>query len=139
MTFRTLVAIVMASAAVVVAEEQTAPTSVFTEQQAETGKAAYTKNCASCHQPDLSGSNEIPQLAGESFMGTWGNKTTKDLRDYMSAAMPYGGPSLDPDTYTSITAFILSSNGAVAGTEKLSALTAVPIGTVTAKRPVAKR
>jgi mono/diheme cytochrome c family protein len=130
MTFRTLVAIVMASAAVVVAEEQTAPTSVFTEQQAETGKAAYTKNCASCHQP---------QLAGESFMGTWGNKTTKDLRDYMSAAMPYGGPSLDPDTYTSITAFILSSNGAVAGTEKLSALTAVPIGTVTAKRPVAKR
>jgi mono/diheme cytochrome c family protein len=91
------------------------------------------KNCASCHQSDLSGSNEIPQLAGESFIGTWGSKTTKDLRDYMSAAMPYGGPSLDADTYTSITAYVLSSNGGVAGEEKLSALTAVPIGNVTAK------
>src|SRR5438034_7588577 len=109
--------------AVVVARAETATTPVFTAQQAETGKATYTKNCASCHQQDLSGSNEIPQLAGESFMGTWGNKTTKDLRDYMSAAMPYGQPSLDAESYTVITAFVLSSNGAVAGEEKLTATT----------------
>jgi hypothetical protein len=57
----------------------------------------------------------------------------------MSAAMPYGGPSLDADTYTSITAYVLSSNGGVAGQDKLTALTAVPIGTVTAKRSGAKR
>ena len=133
-----LVTLASVYAAVVVTQAQAPSAPVFTQQQAETGRAAYLKNCASCHQPDLSGSNEIPQLAGESFLGTWGNKTTKDLRDYMSAAMPYGGPSLDAETYTLITAFILSSNGAVAGTEKLSAMTAVPIVTVTAKRPGAK-
>jgi hypothetical protein len=77
--------------------------------------------------PDLSGNNEIPPLAGEAFIGTWSSRTTKDLRDYMSAAMPYGGPSLDAETYTVITAFVLSSNGAVACTEKLTATTSVPI------------
>jgi mono/diheme cytochrome c family protein len=123
-----LVFIVLASAAgVAAAEAQIAPTPVFTEQQAETGRAAYAKNCASCHMPDLSGNNEIPPLAGETFMGTWSSRSTKDLRDYMSAAMPYGGPSLDAETYTLITAFVLSFNGAVAGTEKLTATTSVPI------------
>jgi mono/diheme cytochrome c family protein len=125
-------------AATVVTQAQAPPAPVFTQQQAETGRAAYLKNCASCHQPDLSGSNEIPQLAGESFIGTWGSKTTKDLRDYMSAAMPYGGPSLDADTYTSITAYVLYSNGGAAGQQKLTESTAVPIGDVTKKRSAAK-
>jgi len=77
--------------------------------------------------PDLTGSNEIPQLAGETFRSTWSTRTTKDLRDYMSAAMPYGGPSLDAESYTVITAFVLSSNGATAGEERLTATTSVPI------------
>ncbi len=122
-----LVTLAGVHAAVVLAQAQAPAAPVFTQPQAEAGRAAYAKNCASCHQPDLSGSNEIPQLAGESFMGTWGNKTTKDLRDYMSAAMPYGQPSLDAESYTVIIAFVLSSNGAVAGTEKLTATTSVPI------------
>jgi ubiquinol-cytochrome c reductase cytochrome c subunit len=133
-----LVTLASVYAAVVVAQAQAPSAPVFTQQQAETGRAAYLKNCASCHQPDLSGSNEIPQLAGESFIGTWGSKTTKDLRDYMSAAMPYGQPSLDAESYTVIVAFVLSSNGAVAGEEKLTPLTAVPIGDVTAKRTPTK-
>ena len=45
----------------------------------------------------------------------------------MSAAMPYGGPSLDAESYTVITAFVLSSNGATAGEERLTATTSVPI------------
>jgi len=122
-----LVTLVGVYAAAVVTQAQAPAASVFTQQQVEAGRAAYAKNCASCHQPDLSGSNEIPQLAGDSFKGTWGNKTTKDLRDYMSAAMPYGQPSLDAESYTVITAFVLSSNGAVAGEERLSATTSVPI------------
>jgi hypothetical protein len=77
--------------------------------------------------PDLSGNAEIPPLAGQTFRGTWKTRTTKELRDYMSAAMPYGGPSLDDESYTVITAFILSTNGAVAGMEKLEASTRVPI------------
>jgi mono/diheme cytochrome c family protein len=115
------------------AETETPSTRVFTEQQAEAGRTAYAKNCASCHMPDLSGNAEIPPLAGATFIGTWGDRTTKDLRDYMSAAMPYGAPSLEAETYTMITAYILQTNGAVAGEEKLTASIAVPIGEVIAK------
>ncbi len=133
-----LVTLAGVHAAAVTAQAPIPSAPVFTQQQADAGRVAYAKNCASCHQPDMSGSNEIPQLAGESFMGTWGAKTTKDLRDYMSAAMPYGGPSLDADTYTSITAFVLYSNGGFTGEEKLRASTAVPIGEVTRKRSATK-
>ena len=131
-----LVWIVVVCAAVAVAEEQTTP--VFTRQQADAGRAAYAKNCASCHMPDLSGNAEIPPLAGETFVGTWRNRTTKELRDYMSAAMPYGGPSLEAESYTVITAYILSANGAAAGEEKLSESTAVAIGSLIPTRTAAK-
>lgn len=128
----TVISVVLASAAVIVADAQThAP--AFTEGQAEAGHAAYAKHCASCHMPDLTGNNEVPALAGPAFMGTWGNRTTKDLRDYMSAAMPYGGPSLDADTYTVIAAYVLQVNGAVSGEEKLTTSTAVPIGSLVPK------
>ena len=108
-------------------------TAVFTEQQAADGRAAYATHCASCHLPDLTGNAEIPPLAGATFLDTWRRRTTKDLRDYMSAAMPYGAPSLEPDTYTVITAYVLQVNGAVPGEEKLAASTAVPIGQVIPK------
>ena len=121
-------------ASVVVAGREGSAKPVFTTDQATAGKAAYAKNCASCHLADLSGNVEIPPLAGETFLDTWKTKTTKDLRDYMSAAMPYGGPSLDADSYTVITAFILSTNGALAGTERLNASTRVPISDLIPRR-----
>ena len=130
---------IVLSGAVLFAGQQPPAAPVFTAQQADAGRATYLKNCASCHQPDLSGSNEIPQLAGESFLGTWGNRTTKDLRDYMSAAMPYGQPSLDAESYTVITAFVLTSNGAAAGEEKLTATTSVPIRDLMPPRPAPKK
>lgn len=127
------VLLVVACTAVIVAKEDAPVTTLFTAQQADAGRSAYAKNCASCHMPDLSGNAEIPPLAGASFAGTWRTKTTKDLRDYMSAAMPYGASSLDPDVYTVITAYILQSNGAVAGGEKFTASTAVRIDEVISK------
>ena len=39
--------------------------SVYTSAQATAGQAAYTANCASCHQPTLVGQNEAPPLAGK--------------------------------------------------------------------------
>ena len=44
-------------------------------------------------------------------------------------------PSLSSETYTEITAYILQSNGAVAGERALSAATIAPIGSLTAARP----
>jgi len=110
--------------------ESAAP--VFTVEQATMGKAAYAKSCASCHLPDLSGSAEIPALAGKPFIDTWGARTTKELLEYMSAAMPYGGPSLSAETYIGILAYILQSNGATPGPEALSAATVARIDTLTA-------
>ena len=123
-------AALVAWGAALVANEQAAAAPVFTARQATDGKAAYAKSCASCHMPDLSGNSEIPALAGTAFMSTWGARSTKELFDYMSAAMPYGAPSLTTEAYMSITAFILQSNGAVAGPDALSASTAVPIESI---------
>ena len=106
--------VVSASAVSVAGREDLSAAPVFTAEQATSGKAAYAKHCASCHLPDLSGSNEIPALGGKPFKDAWGARTTKELLDYMSAAMPYGGPSLEVDTYLSILAYILQSNGAAA-------------------------
>ena len=126
------VAAMLALGVVLVAGQRVSAAPVFTTEQATAGRAAYAKNCASCHMPDLTGNAEIPPLAGTAFMGTWGTRSTKDLFDYMSAAMPYGAPSLSPEGYTSILAYILQSNGAVAGADALSASTVVSIGSVTA-------
>ena len=129
----------VAFSTVVSANGDDATPAVFTEQQAAAGRTAYAKDCSSCHMPDLSGNAEIPPLAGATFIETWHKRTTKDLRDYMSAAMPYGAPSLDPDTYTVITAYILQANAAVAGQEQLTASTAVVIGSLIPTRSASKR
>jgi mono/diheme cytochrome c family protein len=123
----------------VVSANGDATPAVFTEQQAAEGRTAYAKHCSSCHMPDLSGNAEIPPLAGATFIETWHKRTTKDFRDYMSAAMPYGAPSLDPDTYTVITAYILQANAAVAGEEQLTASTVVVIGSLIPTRSASKK
>ncbi len=130
----TLLIAALALSAVAALEGEDTTTAVFTEQQAVDGRTAYAKHCASCHMPDLSGNAEIPPLAGATFVQTWSTRKTKDLRDYMSAAMPYGAPSLEPDTYTVVTAYILQANGAVAGEQKLTASTPVVIGSLIPKR-----
>lgn len=123
--------IVFWSAMLLVAQQPRSP--VFTPEQAEAGRAAYAKHCASCHMPDLSGDNERPPLVGASFMTTWGSRSIKEFLAYMSGAMPYGAPALDADTYVSLTAYILRSNGASAGNQPLSAATDVAIASVAIK------
>ena len=82
----TALVIVFSSALLIAAQEPRS--SVFTTEQAEAGRAAYAKHCASCHMPDLSGDNERPPLVGASFMTTWGSRSTKEFLAYMSGAMP---------------------------------------------------
>ena len=71
-------------------------------------------------------------------MNTWRSRSTKDLFDYMSSTMPPGGPSLSPDQYAGIVAYILQQNSAAAGPTAFNAATAVPIGSIaTGQRPTA--
>lgn len=117
----------------VLASAQEAPAPVFTAEQASAGKTAFEKSCAACHMQNLSGDADAPALVGASFMSTWRTRTTRDLREYMSTSMPPGSSPLGADVYTSITAYVLKSNGATAGPDALQATTAVPIGIATAK------
>ena len=110
------------------------PTSVFTAEQAAAGRAAYQARCAGCHLPDMSGRNEASPLAGANFMNTWRARSTRELYEYISATMPPGGATLGADAYLAITAFILQSNGAAAGTQPLTATTSAPLAAIATGR-----
>jgi mono/diheme cytochrome c family protein len=118
---------------------QPPPASIHTEAQAERGRAAYEKECASCHGSDLSGSFEAPALAGENFLTFWRDLTPRDLFQRVRASMPQNRPgSLSADTYVDIVAYVLAANGAPSGNAALTAETAVPIGAVAGRQPTAR-
>lgn len=102
---------------------------VFTAEQAAAGKTAYARSCASCHLADLSG-GEVPPLGGAGFTSAWGARSTKELLEYIAASMPPDGSALSPSSYVDVTAYILQFNGAVAGSEPLTASTALPIASL---------
>ena len=127
MTRPMLAALVTSGMLATAAGAQEPATPVFTAPQATAGKVTYAKSCASCHMPDLSGNSEIPALAGPAFTEIWGARSTKELFDYLSAAMPYGAPSLTVDEYESLVAYILRINGASDGPDPLTSTTNVRI------------
>lgn len=135
--FGALTAVLAGSAIAIVAGQQApAGAPIFTTAQAAAGRAAYQTSCASCHVADLGGRNEAPQLAGGDFMNTWRNQTAKDLFDFMSSTMPPGGPSLAPDQYAAIVAYILQQNSAQPGAVAFDGTQAVRLGTIaTGQRP----
>ena len=103
----------------------------FTAAQAAAGRAAYATSCAGCHQANLAGSGEQPPLAGASFMASWGKRSAKDFYEDIRANMPYGrAGSLDTAAYQSITAFILSANGAKPGSKAFDGTSATLISSV---------
>jgi alcohol dehydrogenase (cytochrome c) len=116
---------------VVALAQQPAPATVFTAQQAAAGRTAYETNCAACHQVDLGGSNEAPQLAGASFIGQWGDRPVRDLTTYITMAMPPDNPGgAGQPAITNIVAYILQANGAVPGALPLTPQTASAIRAV---------
>ena len=93
---------------------------VFTSDQSVRGKAVYMANCAQCHQSDLSGRDPIPELAGDTFMSHWTNRSVADLFDQVSTTMPQAKPgSLSKADYIDTIAFLLESNGFPAGAAEL--------------------
>jgi alcohol dehydrogenase (cytochrome c) len=103
----------------------------FTAAQSAAGRAAYSANCASCHQENLMGGGEAPSLAAGNFMKSWGGKSTRELYAYIHSAMPLGkGGSLSGTTYADITAFLLTANGATAGGTTFTQATDVKISQI---------
>ena len=110
-----------------------AAASVFTAEQQTAGQNAYLINCSTgCHQPDLAGIGPIAPLRGPRFLSSWGSQPVSELLAAMKNAMPPTAPgSLPDDTYLNIIAYILSSNGGLAGTNALTSDTNLLISELT--------
>jgi S-disulfanyl-L-cysteine oxidoreductase SoxD len=93
---------------------------VYTQEQANRGKALYGQQCASCHGSTLDGSGTAPPLAGADFKGNWNGQTADDLFEKIQTSMPADQPGkLSREQNADILAFLFMSNGFPAGPKDL--------------------
>jgi mono/diheme cytochrome c family protein len=94
---------------------------VFTIEQADTGKRAFTEHCSSgCHGSNLTGVESVPALAGDAFVAQWEGLTIGALFQRIRRTMPQSSPqSLSDSTYIDIIAFLLDANGYPSGKRRL--------------------
>jgi mono/diheme cytochrome c family protein len=96
--------------------------SVYNLDQAKRGRDKYTQVCSSCHQGDLSGSDQSPSLAGGEFLDRWDGQSVGDLADRIRLTMPQDDiGSLNIQMSADITAYLLQANSFPAGQEELKA------------------
>lgn len=93
----------------------------FSSTQADSGRRAYRENCATCHGVRLQGLHLAPSLTGERFDRTWRGKSAGVLSFHLHRMPPESVASeeISEEAYTSILAYILQSNGLLAGEEPL--------------------
>src|SRR5215510_15972379 len=82
--------------ALAAAEQRTVWDGVYTDAQAERGRAAYQQSCVACHRDDLRGDNTAPSLVGESFLFLWGDMEVGDLLARVQKLMPPERPGSLP-------------------------------------------
>ena len=93
---------------------------IYTDAQAERGRASYQQACVACHRDDLRGDNTAPSLVGESFLFLWGDMEVGELSARVQQLMPPERPgSLPARTYVDIIAFILQKIAFPAGDKEL--------------------
>ena len=104
---------------------------IYNMEQATSGHAAYVASCGGCHRANLAGGGDAPALGGNGFMASFGNRSTKDLYNFIAKSMPAGAPgSLGEQQYTNITAYLLYANGAKAGSAMFSKDTDVKVSSI---------
>src|SRR5690349_21228584 len=80
---------------------------IYNMEQSSNGHAAYVASCAGCHRANLAGGGDAPALGGAGFMTSFGNRSTKELYDFVAKSMPVGAPgSLSQEQYTNIVAYL---------------------------------
>ena len=104
---------------------------VYTMAQAQAGHSAYVANCAGCHRANLVGAGDAPAVGGPGFISSFGNRSTKELYNFIAISMPVGrAGGLSEEQYTNITAYLLYANGAKAGTTPFSKNTDVKVSSI---------
>lgn len=100
---------------------------VYTEAQAQRGRAAYTGPCSLCHGRRLDGAPDDPDmrpsppLARDKFVRNWNGRSLASLFEYSRATMPQSNPGyMEDQTYADIIAHMLSMTGAPPGDEELA-------------------
>ena len=95
---------------------------VFTAAQARRGRRVYTKNCESCHGPELKGGEMAPSVAGSDFIVFWTELPVGSLFERIRGSMPEDGPGrLTDEEYTDVVAYLLDANDYPAGDQELPA------------------
>ena len=116
---------------------------LFTDAQAKSGEAVYTRACASCHGRTLGGGS-APALTGPGFARSWRDPriTLDDLFFVMRTTMPpRQSNALTADERLEVFAYLLSANGYPAGQSPLTtntpALRNLTVDVVVAAAPAA--
>lgn len=106
------------------AQAQSTWSGVFSPAQALDGESVYLDRCSGCHQPDLSGGEDAPALAGAQFAARWDGRTLDALFGLIRRSMPMDAPgSLSPAEGAAVVAYLLQQNGFPAGAAPLAAET----------------
>ena len=117
-----------------------APTSVldgiFTDAQAERGRASYGEHCAECHGEGLAGGEMAPGLTGVAFRFRWRGLKVADIYTSIQSTMPPEEPgTLGAQEYIDIVAFLLNTNRYPTGDRDLAADVALLEGIAVERMP----
>ena len=93
---------------------------VYSQEQAERGRAQYDGACASCHGMRGAGSDVGPALTGSYFLETWSGMALNELFLRIRSTMPANSPgSLSAQQYVDLIAYLLQVNKFPAGQDEL--------------------
>jgi quinoprotein glucose dehydrogenase len=99
---------------------------VFTEEQANRGRALYGQECSGCHGDSLTGADEAPALSGGAFIANWDGLTVGDLFERIRISMPANNPGkLNREKIADILSYLLAFNRFPAGKTELERQTEV--------------
>jgi mono/diheme cytochrome c family protein len=101
------------------AQEARIWTGIFTDEQADRGKADFAQSCTRCHGQDLAGLT-APSLNGNRFITAWENENLYKLFVKIRDTMPPNfGTILTDEAKLDVMTFLLRTNGYPAGSLEL--------------------
>jgi mono/diheme cytochrome c family protein len=96
---------------------------VYTEAQAQRGKAVFQRSCSNCHADQIGaagGHGPAPSLMGEDFAFRWLEASLLELLDTLRQTMPEAAPnSLGAEEYGDVLAYMLELNAYPSGAQEL--------------------
>jgi S-disulfanyl-L-cysteine oxidoreductase SoxD len=95
---------------------------VYTDAQAQRGKATFDISCSRCHNADLSGAERGPTLTGEKFLANWLDGSLDALFSFIRDQMPQGSANIvSDDSKADVLAYMLQRNSFPSGNIELTA------------------